>query len=67
MPIYEYCCPNCLVHKDVRHGVREHPEVRCDKCKYKGKGIEMVKQLGTFAGFKLKGPGFFRNDYPKNV
>jgi putative FmdB family regulatory protein len=65
MPLYEYCCPNCLQHKDVRHGVKERPIVRCDNCKNKGSGIEMVKQLGTFGGFQFKGPGFFRNDYPK--
>lgn len=60
MPRYDYVCTKCWSVKEVGHKFDETPIVICDNCPY-----QMSKQLGTFSSFRFKGPGFFRNDYPK--
>lgn len=60
MPVYEYKCEKCGIQEDIRHTTYDSIKEKPCVC-----GGVMVKQLGTFSGFNLKGSGFFRNDYPK--
>jgi putative FmdB family regulatory protein len=59
MPIFTYKCEQCEYQKEVLCGNID----KSLKCKY-CKEFKMKRQIGTPA-FKLKGRGFYINDYPQ--
>jgi len=60
MPTYDYLCEKCNKKIEIFHGINDNSKRFCPKCKSK-----MKKQIGKGCGVIFKGPGFFRNDYPK--
>ncbi len=58
MPIYEYKCDSCGRIFEVLQGFGEAPVKTCKFCGKK------VHKIISPAGFILKGPGFYVNDYP---
>ena len=58
MPTYTYACSKCGHSFDVFHAMSATPKIKCEKC-----GASAKKQLGTGAGFILKGSGFYETDF----
>lgn len=60
MPIFRFKCEQCEHEKEVLCNFRSQESIECKYCK----GFRMTKQIGT-PTFRLKGRGFYINDYPK--
>ena len=58
MPIYEYRCARCGMHKDVMQKINAEPLSVCPECGEKA----FSKQLSA-AGFQLKGNGYYATDF----
>lgn len=56
MARYDYKCTKCDHVFEVRHGMTEHPEVKCPEC-----GSEAHRVIGT-SGIKFSGSGFYNTD-----
>jgi putative FmdB family regulatory protein len=60
MPIYEYKCTGCGMHREYRQSVNDEPMKICESC-----GGELEKQW-SLSGFQFKGDGWYVTDYSKN-
>jgi len=58
MPIYEYQCGSCGVHKDVMQKISDPVLTSCPAC-----GAETFSKQLTAAGFQLKGNGYYATDF----
>ena len=58
MITYEYECPKCEMHKEVKRSINDTSIVCCDSCK----DVQMHIVIGV-SGFHLKGTGWFKTDY----
>jgi putative FmdB family regulatory protein len=58
MPIYEYRCSSCGIHKDVMQKVSDAPLNVCPEC-----GAETFSKQLSAAGFQLKGSGWYATDF----
>ena len=59
LPLYEYQCRSCSKTAEVRHGMKETFEGKCEAC-----GGEMARVFNP-AGIVFKGSGFYINDSRK--
>ncbi len=58
MPIYEYHCSSCGIHKEVMQKMSDPVLTTCPEC---GKDT-FSKQLSA-PGFQLKGSGWYASDF----
>jgi len=58
MPIYAYGCSSCGLHKDVMQKISDAPLSTCPQC-----GKETFAKQLTYAGFQLKGSGYYVTDF----
>ena len=61
MPIYEYGCEKCEKKHEILRKVSDSGTATCPDC-----GCEM-KKLVSNSTFRLKGSGFYVNDYHKSL
>ena len=59
MPVYEYECESCGV-VEVSQSIKDEPLLICTRC-----GCENFKKIISLSSFRLKGAGFYENDYKK--
>ena len=58
MPIYEYRCDSCGLHKDVMQKINDALLTTCPGC-----GEETFSKQLSAAGFQLKGNGYYATDF----
>jgi len=58
MPIYEYHCHACGVHKEHLQKMSDAPLAACPAC-----GSADYHKLVSAAGFQLKGSGWYATDF----
>jgi putative FmdB family regulatory protein len=61
MPIYEYVCEDCGKTHEILQKASDAPKTECPAC-----GGEL-KKLISHSSFKLKGSGFYANDYGSSL
>lgn len=57
MPTYEYQCPVCQQHFDLRQGFSDPPQVECPRC-----GAQAQRRI-LAAGIVFKGRGWYSTDH----
>jgi putative FmdB family regulatory protein len=61
MPIYEYECEKCGKMHSILQKISDAPKTECPDC-----GGEL-KKLVSHSSFRLKGSGFYVNDYNSSL
>lgn len=57
MPIYEFECPNCLHHFELKRSVQDASPVSCPRCS------GSTRKLFCPVPIVFKGSGFYTTDY----
>ncbi len=59
MPTYEYICNDCCKEFEAFQSMSDNPLETCNLCG----GHNILRKIGTGAGFIFKGSGFYITDY----
>jgi len=70
MPIFVYKCQDCgktFERLENMDSPEKTVHICCEDDGYtEGSVIGIAERIPAVSSFRLKGPGFFANDYPKN-